>query len=71
MESALGRGQEEHATRFFAFHPTFQVADGIVDFLDDGKDFAKPGFESRFVKIFPDRLVEGVLILDDGAPELL
>ena len=69
VESAPGCRENECSSYFLIFHPTFQVADGVVDFFDDGDDFAKPRFEPRLVKILPHGIVKLILALYDCIAE--
>ena len=43
----------------------------MVDFLKNRKNFSKPGFGLRFVKIFPHGIVKFLLSFDDGLAESL
>ena len=41
----------------------------MVDFLKSRKNFSKPGFGLRFVKIFPHGIVKFLLSFDNGLTE--
>ena len=71
MEPAPGCWQKELATCFFVFHPTFQVADVVIDFFDGWEYFGKPSLEFWLVKVLPNGFVKFILTLDNGGPELL